>query len=51
MKSCYTRDSCMAVGGGAIVTRLGPRIRRGEERAVTRTLAETRMPHPSDSFG
>jgi N-dimethylarginine dimethylaminohydrolase len=44
MKSCYTRDSCMAVGGGAIVTRLGPRIRRGEERAVTRTLARLGCP-------
>ena len=41
-KSCYA-NSCIAIGGGAIVTRLGPRIRRGEERAVMRTLA-TRMP-------
>jgi hypothetical protein len=31
MKSCYTRDSMIAVDGGAIVTRLGPPIRRGEE--------------------
>jgi N-dimethylarginine dimethylaminohydrolase len=44
MKSCYTRDSCIAVGGGAIVTRLGPRIRRGEERVVTRTLARHGCP-------
>jgi len=44
MKSCYTRVSCSAVGGGAIVTRLGPRIRRGEERAVTRTLARLGCP-------
>ncbi|MBN9008824.1 MAG: amidinotransferase, partial [Rhizobiales bacterium] len=44
MKSCYTRDSCVAVGGGAIVTRLGPRMRRGEERAVTRTLARLGCP-------
>ncbi len=44
MKSCYTRDSAIAVKGGAIVTRLGPRIRRGEERPVTRTLAKLGMP-------
>jgi hypothetical protein len=30
-KSIYTRDSCIAVKGGAIVTRLGPIVRRGEE--------------------
>ena len=39
MKSCYTRDSVVAVGGGAMVMRLGPRIRRGEELPATRTLA------------
>jgi N-dimethylarginine dimethylaminohydrolase len=39
MKSCYTRDAVVAVGGGAIVMRLGARIRRGEELPVTRTLA------------
>ena len=44
MKSCYTRDSRVAIGGGAIVMRLGPRIRRGEERAVTRTLARLGCP-------
>jgi len=44
MKSCYTRDSCVAVGGGAIVMRLGPRIRRGEEPAVSRTLARLGCP-------
>jgi N-dimethylarginine dimethylaminohydrolase len=44
MKSCYTRDSCVAVGGGAIVTRLGPRMRRGEERGVARTLARLGCP-------
>ena len=44
MKTCYTRDSCIAIGGGAIVTRLGPRIRRGEERAVTSTLARLGCP-------
>ena len=44
MKSCYTRDSVIAVGGGAIVMRLGPRMRRGEELPVTRTLARLGCP-------
>lgn len=44
MKSCYTRDSVIAVNGGAIVTRLGPKIRRGEELPATRTLAALGMP-------
>ncbi|MCO5066153.1 MAG: arginine deiminase family protein [Rhizobiaceae bacterium] len=44
MKSCYTRDSCIAVKGGAIVTRLGARVRRGEERPVAETLIENGCP-------
>ncbi|MDB5567786.1 MAG: amidinotransferase [Tardiphaga sp.] len=44
MKTVYTRDSVIAVNGGAIVTRLGPPIRRGEELPVTRTLANLGMP-------
>ena len=44
MKSVYTRDSVIAVNGGAIVTRLGPPVRRGEELPVTRTLAKLGMP-------
>ncbi|MEZ5843763.1 MAG: arginine deiminase family protein [Hyphomicrobiaceae bacterium] len=44
MKSIYTRDSVIAVDGGAIVTRMGPRIRRGEELPVTRALARIGMP-------
>lgn len=43
-KSMYTRDSCIAVKGGAIVTRLAPRMRHGEELPVTRKLAEIGMP-------
>ncbi|WP_137124382.1 dimethylarginine dimethylaminohydrolase family protein [Roseomonas sp. HF4] len=43
-KSVYTRDSCIGIDGGAVVTRMGPRIRRGEERAVTETLAGIGMP-------
>jgi N-dimethylarginine dimethylaminohydrolase len=44
MKSIYTRDSCIAIDGGAMVTRLGPPVRRGEELPVTRTLAKLGMP-------
>ena len=44
MKTVYTRDSVIAINGGAIVTRLGPPIRRGEERPVSRTLAKLGMP-------
>ncbi len=43
-KSIYTRDSCIAVKGGAIVTRLGPRVRRGEEAPVTEALAKAGCP-------
>ena len=43
-KSVYTRDSSFAIKGGAIVTRLAPRMRHGEEQAVTRTLAKIGMP-------
>jgi len=43
-KSVYTRDSSIAVQGGAIVTRLAPRMRHGEELPVTRTLAKAGMP-------
>jgi N-dimethylarginine dimethylaminohydrolase len=43
-KSIYTRDSCIAVKGGAIVTRLGPRVRRGEEAPVTEALARIGCP-------
>lgn len=43
-KSCYTRDSSFAVKGGAIVCRLAPRMRRGEELGVTRTLAALGVP-------
>jgi N-dimethylarginine dimethylaminohydrolase len=43
-KSCSPRDSVIAVEGGAIVCRLGPRIRRGEELPVTRTLGKLGVP-------
>jgi N-dimethylarginine dimethylaminohydrolase len=43
-KSCSPRDAVIAVDGGAIVCRLGAKIRRGEEQPVTRTLAAIGMP-------
>jgi N-dimethylarginine dimethylaminohydrolase len=43
-KSVSTRDSVIAVGGGAIICRLATPYRRGEELAATRTLAELGMP-------
>lgn len=43
-KSVYTRDSSFAVKGGAIIGRLAPRMRHGEELPVTRTLAKLGMP-------
>jgi len=44
LKSCYTRDPLIMVKGGAIVCRMGTRIRRGEELAITRTLARLGVP-------
>ena len=43
-KSVYTRDSSIAVRGGAIVARMAPRMRQGEELSVTRTLGSLGMP-------
>jgi N-dimethylarginine dimethylaminohydrolase len=43
-KSVYTRDSSFAVKGGAIIGRLAPRMRHGEELPVTRALAKLGMP-------
>ena len=44
LKSVYTRDPVIMVKGGAIVCRMGARIRRGEELAITRTLAKLGVP-------
>ncbi len=44
LKSCYTRDPLIMVKGGAIICRMGARIRRGEELATTRTLAKIGVP-------
>jgi N-dimethylarginine dimethylaminohydrolase len=43
-KSVSVRDAVVAVGGGVVVCRLGARVRRGEERAVTRTLGRLGTP-------
>ncbi len=44
LKSCYTRDPLIMVRGGAVVCRMGARIRRGEELPITRTLAKIGIP-------
>ncbi len=44
MKQIFTRDSVIGVEGGAIVTRLARRVRRGEELPVTRALANAGCP-------
>ena len=44
LKACYTRDPLIMVKGGAIVCRMGTRIRRGEELVTTRTLAALGVP-------
>jgi N-dimethylarginine dimethylaminohydrolase len=44
LKSCYARDPLIMVKGGAIICRMGARIRRGEELAITRTLAKIGIP-------
>ena len=44
LKLCYTRDSMIAVKGGAIVCRMGPKVRRPEALPVSRTLAELGVP-------
>jgi len=43
-KSCSTRDSVIAINGGAVVCRMGARVRRGEELGVTRALGRIGMP-------
>ncbi|WP_051927574.1 dimethylarginine dimethylaminohydrolase family protein [Ruegeria halocynthiae] len=44
LKSCYTRDPVIVLDGGAVIGRMGPRIRQGEELTATRTLAGLGMP-------
>lgn len=44
LKQTYTRDPFIMVKGGAIICRMGARIRRGEELVTTRTLARIGVP-------
>jgi N-dimethylarginine dimethylaminohydrolase len=44
VRAIYTRDPLVTVRGGAIVGRLAPVMRKGEERHVTATLAALGMP-------
>lgn len=44
VKSVYMRDPSITVPGGAIVGRMGVRMRRGEEPHITKTLAGLGMP-------
>lgn len=42
--SVFTRDPLVTVPGGAIIARLAPRMRRGEEPSIARTVADLGMP-------
>jgi N-dimethylarginine dimethylaminohydrolase len=44
IKSQSTRDQVVAVRGGAIICRMGARLRRGEEAPVTQAVAAVGMP-------
>jgi N-dimethylarginine dimethylaminohydrolase len=44
VKSMFTRDPALTVMGGAIIGRLAPRMRRGEEASISRVLAGLGMP-------
>ncbi len=43
-KAMYVRDPLITVPGGAIIARLGVRMRRGEEADVTRAVAAAGLP-------
>jgi N-dimethylarginine dimethylaminohydrolase len=51
MKQIFTRDSVIGVKGGAIVTRMARKVRRGEELPVTRALAKAGCPILSTLHG
>ena len=40
----YTRDPLLTIPGGAVVGRMAPAMRRGEERLVTQAIASLGMP-------
>ncbi len=43
-KGVFTRDPLVTVPGGAVIGRLAPRMRRGEEQSITQTVAATGLP-------
>lgn len=43
-KSVYTRDPLVTIPGGAVIGRLAPRMRRGEEQSIAATVAGAGMP-------
>lgn len=43
-KSVYTRDPLVTVPGGAVIGRLAPRMRRGEEQSIAAAVAGAGMP-------
>lgn len=43
-KAVFTRDPLITIPGGAIIGRLAPRMRRGEEQSITQTVASAGMP-------
>ncbi|WP_144793592.1 dimethylarginine dimethylaminohydrolase family protein [Microbacterium paludicola] len=43
-KAVYTRDPLITIPGGAIITRLAARMRRGEEQSIARAVADAGMP-------
>ena len=44
VKAVYVRDPLVTVPGGAIIGRMGVRMRRGEEAEITRAVASIGMP-------
>jgi N-dimethylarginine dimethylaminohydrolase len=44
VKAVYVRDPLVTVPGGAIIGRMGVRMRRGEEANITRTVADIGLP-------
>jgi len=43
-KAVYTRDPLVTVPGGAVIGRLAPRMRRGEEQSIAATVAAAGVP-------
>lgn len=43
-KAVFTRDPLVTVPGGAIIGRMGPLMRRGEEQSITHTVAAQGLP-------